>query len=186
VGGALIGLTAEALGRLAVALDGSGRVKLVEQYMLAFDDVWPSDLPNLRPLQLTIPRPLVAARDGGEPVYLMPMHRRRRGGGAWIRKEEEEEALLVPPPLRRDGDETARKRDRFCFEDESRYGKSYVKGDGCGGADEGGAGRRWPRCKLWATGVGTWRWEWSPEAQVMLGRLALWKGAMLVSRTHAI
>ena len=30
------------------------------------------------------------------------------------------------------------------------------------------------------------RWEWSPEAQMMLGRLALWKGALLVSRTHAI
>ena len=30
------------------------------------------------------------------------------------------------------------------------------------------------------------RWEWTPEAQMMLGRLALWKGALLVSRTHAI
>ena len=29
------------------------------------------------------------------------------------------------------------------------------------------------------------RWEWSPEARMMLGRLALWKGALLVSRTQA-
>lgn len=28
------------------------------------------------------------------------------------------------------------------------------------------------------------RWEWSPEARMMLGRLALWKGALLVSRTQ--
>lgn len=41
------------------------------------------------------------------------------------------------------------------------------------------------RCKLWATGVETWRWEWSPEAQMMLGRLALWRGIRLISRTHA-
>lgn len=29
------------------------------------------------------------------------------------------------------------------------------------------------------------RWEWSTEAHMMLGRLALWKGALLISRTHA-
>ena len=75
--------------------------------MLAFDDVWPADLLNLRPLRLDIPRPLAAAGDG-EPVYLMPMHRRRRGRV----RGQEEEAFSVPPPLRRDGDETARRRDR--------------------------------------------------------------------------
>ena len=94
------------------------------QYMLAFDDVWPADLPNLRPLRLNIPRPLIAAGDDGQPVYLMPMHRqgrmkkrrrrRRRRGRAVARRDEQEEqeACLVPPPLRRDGDETARRRDR--------------------------------------------------------------------------
>lgn len=35
-----------------------------------------------------------------------------------------------------------------------------------------------------ARGMGR-RWEWSPEARMMLGRLALWKGALLVSRTQA-
>eukprot|EP00904_Undaria_pinnatifida_P012538 jgi/Undpi1/8414/HiC_scaffold_25.g10882.m1 len=105
VGGALIGLTAEALGRSAVTLDRWGKVRLVEQYMLAFDDVWPADLPRLRPLRLTIPRPIAAA-DDGQPIYLMPMHRRGRGGrGAG-------EASVGPPPLRRDGDETSRRRDR--------------------------------------------------------------------------
>lgn len=30
------------------------------------------------------------------------------------------------------------------------------------------------------------RWEWSPEAQMMLGKLVIWTGALLVSRTQAV
>lgn len=79
------------------------------QHMLAFDEVWPADLPALRPLRLNLRRPCrtrVAAptgpglgpvgrdrgkgdgngggRDGGPdgyggPVFLMPMHREGKG-----------------------------------------------------------------------------------------------------------
>eukprot|EP00752_Nemacystus_decipiens_P014608 g13008.t1 len=81
----------------------------------------------------------------------------------------------------------ASKRWRYCFRDESRYGESLaVRGKGRHSGEGYGDGeRKWARSKLWETGVETWRWEWSPEAGMMLGRLALWKGALLVSRTQA-
>lgn len=71
------------------------------QHLMAFDEVWPADLPALRPLRLNLRRSCGAgranadvghsddnARNGegqsgggrfGGPVFLMPMHRRGKG-----------------------------------------------------------------------------------------------------------
>ncbi|CAM9389734.1 unnamed protein product [Scytosiphon promiscuus] len=177
--------------------------------MVAFDEVWPADLPDLRPLRLNLRRSCgrIPARsrvrstgrntasgasprgdDEGEsfggPVFLMPMHRQGRG-------IEGREAVLFaePPPLKREDEKVAMSRDRYCFRDENRYGKSLEGKDNSGdwdGDDSMCARRKWARCKLSETGVETWRWEWSPEARMMLGKLALWKGALLVSRTQTV
>ncbi|CAN0003257.1 unnamed protein product [Ectocarpus fasciculatus] len=205
VAGAVVGLTAEALATPSVVLDRSGRVAVVEKHLLAFDEVWPADLPALRPLRLNLRRSCGAgranadvghsddnARNGegqsgggrfGGPVFLMPMHRRGKGV-----QGREDELFPEPPRLRRDEDEATINRDRYCFGDQSRRGKmAGAEGNTGGEGNDGSGGRKkWTRCKIAGTGVNTWRWEWSPEAQMMLGKLAIWTGALLVSRTQAV
>ncbi|CBJ32351.1 hypothetical protein Esi_0332_0008 [Ectocarpus siliculosus] len=129
VAGAVVGLTAEALARPAVVLDRSGRVILVEKHLLAFDEVWPADLPALRPLQLNLRRSCGAGRANGDvghsdnnarkgegqsgggrfggPVFLMPMHRKGKGV-----QGREDELFAEPPRLRRDEEETTMNRNR--------------------------------------------------------------------------
>eukprot|EP00903_Cladosiphon_okamuranus_P016164 g14917.t1 len=202
-GKVVVGLTAEVIKSPGVALDRSGRVTVVDKHMLAFDEVWPADLPALRPLRINLRRSCGAlprhGRHGkgkgqdrggvtgfeGEghrgPVFLMPMHREGKGV-----EGREDELFAEPPKLKRVDDETARNRDRYCFRDESRYGAlSAEKSTKDRHSGDSSVERKWARCRLWETGVETWRWEWSPEARMMLGRLALWKGALLVSHTHA-
>lgn len=74
--------------------------------MLAFDEVWPVDLPALQPLQLRLPRPCTVDEELG-PLFLMPMHRRGKGVAG-----RTEELFWKPPPLRRDDEETVLRRDR--------------------------------------------------------------------------
>lgn len=72
-------------------------VPCVSQQMLAFDEVWPADLPALRPLRLNLRRSCgvisvasgIGSGDNNDdsgnsdtergPVFLMPMHRKGKG-----------------------------------------------------------------------------------------------------------
>ncbi|CAM9468122.1 unnamed protein product [Ectocarpus sp. 4 AP-2014] len=205
VAGAVVGLTAEALARPAVVLDRSGRVKVVKKHLLAFDEVWPADLPALRPLRLNLRRSCGAGRANGDvghsddnarkgegqsgggrfggPVFLMPMHRRGKGV-----QGREDKLFPEPPRLRRDEEEMTMNRNRYCLRDQGRCGEMAggERSTGGEGSDSSGGRRKWTRCKIAGTGVDTWRWEWSPEAQMMLGKLALWTEALLVSRTQTV
>ncbi|CAN0358803.1 unnamed protein product [Ectocarpus sp. 12 AP-2014] len=205
VAGAVVGLTAETLARPAVVLDRSGRVIVVEKRLLAFDEVWPADLPALRPLRLNLRRSCGAGRANGDvghsddnarkgegqsgggrfggPVFLMPMHQRGKGV-----QGREDELFPEPPRLRRDEEETTMNRNRYYLRDQGRCGEMAggERNTGGEGSDGSGGRRKWTRCKIAGTGVDTWRWEWSPEAQMMLGKLVLWTGALLVSRTQAV
>ncbi|CAM9243555.1 unnamed protein product, partial [Discosporangium mesarthrocarpum] len=174
VKGAVVGLTAEALSRPAIALDSSGRAVLTEQHMVAFDEVWPVDVPALRPICLHITRP--CAKDARGNVHLMPMH--LHGAGIAGR---EGDLFNEPPPLERPGSDPRDRKPRFCF-DEDTDGGAMTGGEG--GAQ--GRKRRWRHCKLWRHGVETWHSKWSAEDQVMLGRLIAWRGALLVSFTYSV
>lgn len=114
-----------------------------DQYMLAFDEIWPTDVPVLQPIHLDLPRPCVVDERG--PVFLMPMHRRGRGIDA-----RDDELFPQPPPIRREDEDVAARRDKFCFEDESHHRGHNPSGVKAGGAgdDEARRGGQVPR---WAT-----------------------------------
>ncbi|CAM9202600.1 unnamed protein product, partial [Choristocarpus tenellus] len=89
--GVEVGLTAEALKKPSIALDQCGNAVMGEQYILAFNEVWPVDIPALRPIHLNITRPCIKDQRG--PVHLMPMH--LHGAGIVGREEH----LFPEPPL---------------------------------------------------------------------------------------
>lgn len=99
--------------------------------MLAFDEVWPSDIPVVRPIHLDLLRPCVVDERG--PVHLMPMHRRGRG------IEGRADNLFPQPPLLRRQGDGGREIDRFCLEDEARFDGEKAVEERC----QDWNGRRW-------------------------------------------